>query len=228
MPFPVPVENVVSQTYLTWTDWTAGDLVQRFGPIPLARIVIPPGPGPAVEGDVVALNDRENRLCELVDGVLVEKTAGTFESYLAALLGYFVGSHVRANNLGIVLGADGMFRLAPGLVRIPDVAFISWSRLPGGQVPRDAIARVVPDLAIEIISKGNTREEMDRKLDEYFKAGVRLVWYVYPEGNRAVIYTARNQSREIGPGDTLDGGDILPGFSLAIDELFKVTQPPPA
>ena len=70
---------------------------------------------------MIGIHDREDRLCELVDGVLLEKTVGTYESYLALLLGNFVDE----NNLGIVLGADGMMRLVPGLVRIPNVSFIS-------------------------------------------------------------------------------------------------------
>src|SRR3990167_2746304 len=144
--------------------WTAVDLAERFGPIPLHRIRADPPPGTACEDDVVEIHDREDRLYELVDGVLGEKDMGTYEAYLALLLGSLLRDHVARHNLGIGLGADGMLRLVPGLVRIPDVSFISWKKLPGRKVPRAAMAELAPDLAIEIISRGNTAKEMDRKL----------------------------------------------------------------
>jgi hypothetical protein len=91
--------------------WTAVDLVERLGPIPLDRIRTNPPPGSATERDVIEIHDRENRLCELLDGTLVEKTAGCFESYLAMKLGCFLATFIQDNDLGIVLGADGMVRL---------------------------------------------------------------------------------------------------------------------
>ena len=154
-------------------EWTAADLVERFGPIPLARIRQDPPPGSATEEDVVQIHAHEDILCELVDGVLVEKTVGTYESYLALLLIRLIGNFVEEKDLGIVLGADGMMRLAPGLVRIPDAAFISWQRLPERRIPRQAVWNLAPDLAVEVISKFNTPEEMQRKLQDYFVAGVR-------------------------------------------------------
>jgi Uma2 family endonuclease len=204
--------------------WTAADLVERFGAIPLKRIRHDPPPGTATERDVVEIHGREDRLYELVDGVLVEKTVGTYESYLAMLLGQFLGSFAREHRLGIVLGADGMMRLAPGLVRIPDVSFVSFDRLPDRRVPRQAIADLAPDLAVEVISKSNTPEEMDRKLADYFAARVRLVWYVYPESREVRVYVTPGQVKVLGEADTLDGLDVLPGFRLPVAELFA--EPP--
>jgi Uma2 family endonuclease len=200
--------------------WTAADLVERFGPIPLSRIRLDPPPGTATEEDVIEIHDREDRLYELVDGILVEKTVGTYEAYLALLLGRRLGDFVDERRLGIVLGADGMMRLAPELVRIPDVSFISWDRLPGRKVPRAAVADLAPDLAVEVISKGNTRQEMDRKLVDYFTAGVRQVWYIYPTSREVAIYTAPNRSTVLQHDQTLDGGDLLPGFRLVLADFF--------
>ena len=190
--------------------WTAVDLAARFGPIPLHRIRSNPPPGTAHEEDAIEIHDRENRLYELVDGVLVEKDMGTYEAYLAILLGRLLGNFVAEHNLGIVLGPDGMMRLAPGLVRIPDVSFISWDRLPGGRVPRAAIAALAPDLAVEVISRGNTPEEMRDKLAEYFAAGVRLVWYVYPVAREVVVYSSPDRHIVLGEQETLSGGEVLP------------------
>ena len=80
--------------------WTAADLVDRFGPIPLARIWLDPAPGSGTEKDVVRIHDHENRLCELVDGTLVEKTVGTYESYLAILIARHLGNFAAANDIG--------------------------------------------------------------------------------------------------------------------------------
>ena len=200
--------------------WTVADLVQRFGPIPLSRVRMNPPPGTATEEDVVEIHDREDRLFELVEGVLVEKAMGTYESYLGTLLAQFLGVFVRENNLGIVLGADGMMRLSPGLVRIPDVSFISWERLPERKVPRQAIARLAPDLAVEIISRSNTPEEMDRKLHDYFTAGVRLVWYVYPESREVRVYTTPEHLTTVTEQQTLEGGEVLRGFRLELKTFF--------
>lgn len=203
------------------TTWTAADLVQRFGAIPISRVRSDPPPGTGTEDDVVRIHDHEDRLCELVDGTLVEKTVGTYESYLAATIGRILGNFVVKRDLGIVLGADGMLRLSPGLVRIPDVSFISWDRLPNRQIPGQAIADLVPDLAVEVISRGNTREEMDRKLREYFDVGVQLVWYVYHESREVHVFTAADQCEVIAKAQAVDGGDVLPGLSIELSKLFR-------
>jgi len=206
--------------------WTAADLASRFGAIPLCRIRHDPPPGSASENDVVEIHDREDRLYELVDGVLVEKTVGTYESYLAGFLLQLIGSYVRENDLGIMLGADGMMRLAPGLVRIPDVSFISWGRLPERKIPRDPIADLAPDLAVEVISRSNTPEEMQRKLVDYFAAGVRSVWYVYPAAREVHVFTAADRCTVVTEPQTVDGGSALPGFGLSPAILFA--EPGPA
>jgi len=209
--------------------WTAADLVERFGPIPLDRVRFDPLPGLATEQDVVEIRDHEDRLYELVDGVLVEKDMGTYESYLAVLIARFLGNFVSQRDLGIVLGADGMMRLAPGLVRIPDVSFLSWERLPGRAIPDQPIADLVPDLAVEVISRGNTREEMQGKLSEYFGAGVRLVWYVYPRPQPEVwVHRAPGQFTVLTAEQVLDGGDVLPGFRLELATLFAARPGAPS
>jgi Uma2 family endonuclease len=112
-------------------------------------------------------------------------------------------------------------RLAPGLVRIPDISFISWDRLPDRRVPREPIPDLAPDLAVEVISRHNTRQEMDRKLQDYFAAGVRLVWHVYHSPRREVwVYVSPTEHSVVREDETLDGGAVLPGFQLALADLF--------
>lgn len=199
---------------------TLADLLERFGPIPAARIRSDPAPGTATEQDVIRLEARDNRLFELVDGVLVEKAVGLYESYLAMRLAQCLLAFVEQHDHGIVTGADGMLRLAPGLVRIPDVAFVSWDQLPHRRIPRQPIPDLVPDLVVEVLSAGNTRRETDQKLHEYFAAGVRLVWYVLPDLREVHVYTAPEQCEIITMTDDLHGGEVLPGLTLPIRRLF--------
>jgi Uma2 family endonuclease len=198
------------------------------GYVPAERIRLAPRPGSATENDVLRAYESGKRLCELFDGVLVEKTVGAYESHLALWLAQLIGPFVRANDLGLLLGADGMLRLAPGLVRIPDCSFIAWSQLPGRVFPRSPIPDLHPDLAIEVLSAGNTRAEMHRKLHEYFNYGARLVWYLDPVRQEMRVHTSPSEIRIVTLDDALDGGQVLPGFTLPLAEVFAVPlgEPP--
>src|SRR4051812_37008697 len=107
---------------------TLADLLEQLGGISPARVRLQPPPGTATEQDVIAADRHGDRLCELVDQVLVEKAMGYRESMLACYLIELLGAFVRPRNAGLVSGEAGMMRLFPGLVRIPDVAFTSWDR----------------------------------------------------------------------------------------------------
>lgn len=113
-----------------------------------------------------------------------------------------------------------MLRLAPGLVRIPDVSFISWAQLPNRTFPEDAIASLHADLAVEVLSAGNTPGEMRRKLRDYFAAGTRLVWLITPKTRTAEIYTSSRKRQKLAETDSLTGGNVLPGFELPLHALF--------
>lgn len=201
---------------------TLADLLRRLGDIAPERIRMDPPPGTATEQDILDIHAREKRLCELVDGVLVEKTMGYPESYMAMRIGGLLASFVYQHDLGIVAGADGMVRLTTGLVRIPDVSFVSWDQLPSRQVPADPIPDLAPDLAVEVLSKGNTPGEMKRKLREYFRAGVKLVWFVDMKKRTVQVFTAPDQFVLLTEEQTLDGGKVLPGFSLPLPRLFAL------
>ncbi|MFI5460122.1 MAG: Uma2 family endonuclease [Isosphaerales bacterium] len=199
---------------------TVADLLERLGDIPASRVLVDPLPGTATEEDVIAVHDRDGRLCELVDGVLVEKTMGYDESRLAVELLLFLGEYLRHNDLGGLAGEAGTLRLMPGLVRIPDVSFVVWGRMPPAGASAKPIPDLSPDLAVEVLSEGNTPREMDRKLKEYFDAGARLVWYIEPRDRTVTVYTAPDQFTVLDESATLNGGDLLPGFVLPLSELF--------
>lgn len=89
------------------------------------------------------------------------------------------------------MGADGPVKLEPRQVRFPDLCFVSWEKFPEGKFPqKDRILQVAPDLAIEVLSESNTRAEMDRKLRDYFFAGVQMVWLINPKTQTAEVYTS--------------------------------------
>ena len=179
-----------------------------------------PPPGTATEQDVLDAHDHAGRICELVDGVLVEKTVGLIESVLAMAIGEFLHRFVREGKLGIVLGGAGPLEILPGQVRIPDVCFVSWERFPGGKLPKTPIPALAPDLAVEVLSESNSEGEMRRKLQDYFAAGVRLVWYIDPRTRTATTYTSPQDFAVLGENDSLTGGDVLPGFELPLRQLF--------
>jgi Uma2 family endonuclease len=204
---------------------TFDDVLERLGRIDPKRVRLVPAPGTATEEDVVRLGRKEARLFELIDGVLVEKIMGAKESFLAGLLLHMLSDFVNPNQLGFLLGADGTLRILPRMVRIPDVAFVSRQRWASPFVPDEPIPDLVPDLAVEVISEGNTPGEMRRKLKDYFLAGVQLTWFVDPARRTVEVYTAPDQARRLREHQTLDGGTVLPGFSVPLKTLFARIKP---
>lgn len=205
------------------TPRTVADLLEQLGDVPPSRVRLAPPPGAAAERDVIEIHGRENRLFELVDGVLVEKAMGFEESRYAVLLAGYLLAFLKDFDLGVVLEADGMMKLLPGIVRIPDVSFLSWARYPKGLRPGE-IPSLAPDLAVEILSPSNTRNEMARKLDEYLRAGVRLVWYVDPKAREVRVHESPEASAVLTAGDVLDGGAVLPGFRLPLSDFFAQAE----
>jgi len=200
-------------------DWSLADLQEHLGGIPLERIRLRPPPGLATEKDVIEAEGRDH-LCELIDGTLVEKAMGWLESRLAAVLIYLLESFLEKHDLGVVVGEGGMLRLMAGQVRIPDVGYFAWGRFPNRELPREPIPDLVPDLAIEVLTRGNTEGEMQRKLRDYFTAGVRLVWFIDPRQRSTRVFTAVDQMTVIVESEPLSGGVILPGFAVTLRELL--------
>lgn len=201
---------------------TVAELLHRLGDIPPGRVRLQPPPGTATEADVIALASRPDKiLCELIDGTLVEKVVGFSESQLAIGLAAWLFTFVRDHNLGIVAGADGMLRLFPNQIRIPDVSFVSWERFPQRRRTPGPIPAVAPDLAVEVLSESNTGREMAAKRVDYFGAGTRLVWEIDPEARTVAVYESADAPvRVLTAADTLTGEPALPGFAVPLAELF--------
>ncbi len=201
---------------------TVADLLHQLGDIPANRVLWDPRPGTATEADVVRHVDGDNkRLVELIDGTLVEKTMGAYEGRLGYLVGHFLEDYLEEHDLGVGFGADSTLRILPRQVRLPDVSFVSWTKLPNRELPAESVAVLVPDLAVEVLSESNTRREMERKRKDYFTAGVRLVWQIDPDTRSAEVFIGPDKPTAIGPDGELDGADVLPGFRLSLARLFE-------
>lgn len=203
---------------------TVAELLEQLGGIPPERIRMCPAPGTATEQDAEEAESRTGRICELIDRVLVEKAMGSYESAVAIALSFFLKSFLQEHRLGVLLGPDGLLRIRPRQVRVPDVSFISWERLGSRRLSEHPILPVAPDLAVEVLSSANTDAEMDRKLREYFASGVRLVWYIDPETRTANSYTGVDQCDVIAEDGRLRGEPVLPGFELALPRLFAEAE----
>jgi len=203
---------------------TMADLLHELGDVSPRRVLMSPFPGGAVADDLLRFLDgqgREKRLCELIDGVLVEKSMGWFEARLATLLVLFLESYLEDHDIGFTLGADAPHRLDEQLIRLPDVAFVRYESLPSSQERQSAIANWVPDLAVEVLSPSNTPGEMERKLNDYFQHGVKRVWYVDPELRTVRVFQSRDDFRSLTEVDILEDAELLPGFQLSIQEWFR-------
>jgi Uma2 family endonuclease len=180
-----------------------------------------PLPGTATEQDLLRLVERD-RLVELVDGTLVEKPMGWIESRIAMLPGQALLNFINPRGLGALTGGDGTLKMKSGRIRLPDLAFVSVDDLPGGQLPTEPIPMLAFRLAAEVISEGNTVAEMRQKMKEYFESGTQLVWLIYPKTKTIEVYERLSDqpSRTLTETETLDGGNVLPGFSVPVADIF--------
>jgi len=223
----VPVLPAPSPSFDYPADWTLADL-QKHLDVPLERIRLVPPPGTATEEDVLRSELINRPICELVDGVLVEKTMGYFESRIAVALIRFLDAFVEEHDLGLVFGEAATWRILPRQVRVPDVCFMSWRHFPDRKLPTEPMPKLAPDLAVEVLSKGNRPGEMRRKLRDYFESGVRLVWFIDPRTLTAKAYTSPDDVVEIAADGSLEGGEVLPGFVLPLRQLFARAEGRPA
>ncbi len=140
---------------------------------------------------------------------------------LAQELAGLIWSHVRGHKLGRVFAAETGFKLStnPDTVLAPDIAFVSAER---AKPLTDKFASIAPDLAVEVVSPGNSASELNQKIALYFQAGTRQIWIVYPKTRTIQIYSAPNQIVVLSRADELDGGNVLPGFTLALETLFSI------
>jgi Uma2 family endonuclease len=197
------------------------DLAERLGGIPPARVLLKPTPGEATEDDLLEQIRRRDRTCELIDGTLVEKAMGRGRSFLAAWIMQSLGGYVGPRDLGFFISSDGIVRLEEGTVRAPDISFIRKERLPNGQFDMTPLGEIIPDLAVEVVSEGNTKAEIERKTGEYFQAGVEAVWIVDPFRRVIVVHSSPENFVKLKEADTLEGSPVFPGLDLPLARIFE-------
>jgi Uma2 family endonuclease len=159
---------------------------------------------------------------ELVNGELITMTPAGFDhGAIVVNLTVALGQHVRARELGIVLGAETGFKLAsqPDTVRAPDVAFVRRHRLPASGRPATYWSGA-PDLAVEVLSPSDTVFEVDEKVAAWLAAGAAAVWVVSPRSRTIAVHRRATSPRVLAEQDTLDGEDVVPGFTLLVSEAF--------
>ena len=217
-PAPPPAAPAVDEmSAMTGDAWHAA-----LGFVPLSRIILHPPPGTATVADAVERTERVAPT-ELVDGTLVEKGMGRRESRIGMEIGRRIGNHAIETGIGgEVAGADGSITMRGGNMRMPDVAFTRPEDLPEGDYDAEAAPLLPATLAVEVMSRTNTRPEIDRKLRELFESGTRLAWVLDPPSRTARVYTAADMYRELADADTLDGGAVLPGLKIPLGALFDL------
>jgi Uma2 family endonuclease len=172
-------------------------------------------------------------LYEVVDGQIVETPPmGSYECDIANFLAEVMNQAARKRRLGrafievlFLIDVDG------NLKRRPDLAFVSSAKWPfGKRVPEGEAWEMAPDLAVEVVSKTNGAEEIVEKVGEYFRAGVSLVWVIYPRARQIYVYTSPIDVCILSESADLDGGELVPGFRLPLIRLFEDepnTEPTP-
>jgi Uma2 family endonuclease len=173
--------------------------------------------------ELLAMPTGMGKRYELVAGELrVMSPSGWRHGKIVSRLNSRLASYVEQRDLGMVFGAETGFRLGsnPDTVRAPDVSFIAQKNLPERE-PRDGFWPGAPDLAVEVLSPGDRKSEVDEKIDAWLAAGCTAVWVVDPKLETVTIYFSRTKVRVFTAGEVLQGEPIVPGFACDVVELFR-------
>lgn len=162
---------------------------------------------------------EDGRKYELVDGRIVVSPAGMLHSKVAGRILHIVAAFLEKSPIGEVYTSDVGIILPTGNVRSPDVTFVRFENLPGGRSP-ETFGEVVPDLAVEVLSPGDRMPHVTGKIREFLECGVPLVWLVDPKRRTVKVYRGLSDTEELTVGDTIDGGDVLPGFTAEAARFF--------
>jgi Uma2 family endonuclease len=159
---------------------------------------------------------------ELVKGELRKMSPSGWEHGVVVVnITLLLGQYVRTNQLGVCCGAETGFKIAsdPDTVRAPDLGFVSRERIPEGGVPK-TFWPGSPDLAVEVLSPGDTRREVDEKVEDWLESGARAVWVINPKKHVVTVYRSMTDVTRLSEEDELEGGDVVPGFRCKVSEIF--------
>ncbi len=173
--------------------------------------------------EIAQLPKNADKRLALLDGEIIEMPPSSqINTVIAGRIIYFFNAYVIPRDLGYVTGADGGFTLTEHNARQPDVGFISKARHP---VLEGVAFPIAPDLAVEVISPSESSNDVLKKVQRYIEAGTRLVWAVYPIEQTVYVWKPASHGdglnvQTFGIDDTLNGGDVLPGFELKVRDIF--------
>ena len=171
--------------------------------------------------------DDSDELCEVIDGVRKVKKTGFLASIIASELGRRLGNFAEDHRLGLVI-LETIYKFSDAATRRPDISLVSFEQLAKVADLRldPAEPELAPKLAVEVISPTNTAAAVEAKILKYFAAGVEAVWVVHPTTQRIYVYESPTACKILGIGDVLEGGKVLPGFSMPVAEVFKIPEAP--
>ena len=162
---------------------------------------------------------------KLVKGrLLTMSPAGGLHGLVSSRLHAAVFAHVDEHRLGVVVSADTGFKLEsdPDTVRAPDVAFVTRERIPPDGIP-EAFWQCAPDLAVDVLSPSDRRSDVNEKIAQYVRLGVKVVWFVEPSPRRVTVFRPDRPAQVLREANTLEGGELLPGFRYPLSRLFTFT-----
>ena len=174
----------------------------------------------------VNLPENSERIFEFISGEIVEVPSNPFVSAVAAQIIVLIGMYLLQNKIGHLTGEAGGY-VVNGERCAPDVAFISYARQP--ELARSGYNPNPPELAVEVISDPASVEEqtaLRRKLANYLAAGT-VVWIVDPSARTVEVYSPGQSVQTIGESGTLSGGDVLPGLSIPVKDIFPASGAKP-
>jgi Uma2 family endonuclease len=175
-----------------------------------------------VTADELFARRKDGFRYELVKGELRKMSpAGSEHGAIIVNITLLLGQYVKANSLGVCFGAETGFKIAsdPDTVRAPDVAFVRRERIPESGITKKFWPGA-PDLAVEVLSPGDSLEEVEEKVEDWLSAGTRAVWVVSPKRRGVTVYRSMTDVTRLSEADELDGGDVVQGFRCKVSEIF--------
>ncbi|HLY24733.1 MAG TPA: Uma2 family endonuclease [Aggregatilineales bacterium] len=165
---------------------------------------------------IAALPENADRALEYIGGEIVEVVSNSLSSQIGINIGAEIRFYLKANDIGYLTGEQGGYRVS-GEDYMPDVGFISKARHP--KRPRETWVPIAPDLAVEVVSPTDRPKDIGDKIANYLAAGT-VAWYFYPEAQEVKVYQPGKPVKTLTINDTLDGGKVLPGFKVALKDIF--------
>ncbi len=165
---------------------------------------------------------HDRKRCEFVDGEWKEKNVSSKSSNVGIRLASRLDSYVEKENLGFVFEGDCAYQIhpdEPNRLRKPDYSFIALGRFPNDIIP-DGNLFIAPDLAVEIVSPSDEAVDLNNKVTEFLRAGVRLVWVVYPASRTVWVFRLNGTASWLIGDAELNGEDVVPGFSVLLPMIF--------